>query len=170
MEYHNPRLKIEIKNSLLALLYNKPQDDLEERQNNIIRRNCHILGIPHEILTYKGEYFTLGRRPPGIKTPRLIPELYSVMDEYLKDRETLKTEMYKVSSSITVILNQSNNPLDFLEVFPESMCERIKGLSSFTKASELPRMKKEDLDHLIEATKESILLMKTRMVINLITG
>lgn len=165
---HDPRTKSYIKDHLFDYLYTPVMRHYQERLDGIIIKNALALKSGSKHFVYRGElYCSDGEHVPVLKQ-RLLPSLYSTMDEYLTDVDQLNSsELPYVMGFINQVLNSSNSFQDYLKVLPDS----VHGPLSNMIASCPCRGHKLD-ENTIQKLKMNnqmpIDLMKQRLLINLL--
>jgi hypothetical protein len=164
-----PRVKQTIKNALEAAMYAPTHRRFEAKLKELLRTNTTAARYVHESFTYKGEYYSFEFTHPRFKTNRLLPELQPSMDEYLAEKKHLEyTEVPFVVGFFNKMLNASNSVHDYLQILPESLHSAIYNL--FLPAEfVLPReMTDEQVEAFKEAHKDWLLMLKKRMVLELV--
>jgi hypothetical protein len=165
---HNPRIKQLIKDSLYDFLYTPAQRKFKTRLDTIIIRNALLGGYGHKSFTYKGVHYSCDSVAPSRNWNRLLPQLRDQMDEYLYDLIELNdNELPLVLSFINQVLNSSNNPGDYLRLFPESVHQPIMKLIA-SCPYQAKQLSDEQVALLQEQNKKHIELIKKRMVTNLL--
>lgn len=165
---HDPRTKQQIKDTLFSFLYGPVQGQFKKRLDAIILSNSQALSSPHLSFFYKGEVYC----KEGEKLPRrmnkLIPQLHSAMNDYLKDLEEInEKEIPYVLGFINQVLNASNDLHDYLRVLPPIVHSPIQHLIDSCPCR-TKRLTDTDVQDLLLRNTNSIELMKRRMVTNLI--
>src|SRR4030095_5111123 len=166
---HDPRTKQQIKDALYAFLYEPVQKQFKSRIDILITRNTLLGGYSHKSFSYKGVVYNSDSTHPPLKKNRLLPQLRASMDEYLTDLEELNShELPYVLGFINQVLNASNDFKDYLRLLPESVHHPLQQLMA-TCPCRTVHLTDEKVEQLKEKNKESIDLMKQRLVLNLIS-
>lgn len=163
------RTKSLIKDSLVEFLYTPVEKHFKHRLDTIIIRNTILGGYAEKTFHYKGQQYHCeeGRLAPRAWN-KLDSSLRADMDEYLRDvRQIDEREMPFVSGYIIKVLNSSNAFGDYLRLFPDSAHQPLK---AFMQACPCQTKQLSDarIEELLEQNKDTIILMKTRMVTNLL--
>ena len=164
---YDPRTKKQIKDLLYNFLYDPIELKFRKQLDWIIARNTVLIGASHKSFVYKGE---LHSSEPTFcrKQNKLHPQMRSYMDDYLKEQKVINDrEIPLVIGFITKLLNTSNTLSDYLKILPESVHRPIQKLidSCPCRAKQLSP---EFIVNFTEDNKDSIDLIKRRMVINLL--
>lgn len=163
------RVKAQIKDSLIEFLYTPVERDFKRRLDTIIVRNTILGGYAEKTFHYKGQQYHCedGRLPPRAWN-KLDPSLRADMDEYLRDVKQIdEREMPFVSGYIVKVLNSSNAFGDYLKLIPDSAHQPLR---AFMQACPCQTKTLSDarIEELLEQNKNTIAMMKTRMVTNLL--
>lgn len=164
---HDPRSKSQIKDALYAFLYDPIQKQFKGRIDTLIVRNAILGGYTHRHFVYKGELYNSEITHPPVKKNRLLAQLRPDVDAYLKDLEALNDELPYVLGFINQVLNASNDLKDYLRLFPDSIHHPINHLIA-TCPCRTVQLSEEKIVQLKANNKESINLMKKRLVTNLL--
>lgn len=165
---HDPRTKSQIKDMLYAFLYEPVQRQFKTRLDSLIKRNTVILGASHQSFIYKGNLYTCDITPPPRKLNRLVPQLVPDMDAYLADLKQLNDkEVPYVMGFINQVLNSSNDLHDYLRLLPSSVHQPIQKLID-SCPYRTKKLTDEQVQELQTRNKQSIDLVKQRMVTNLL--
>lgn len=165
---HDPRTKKQIKDLLYTFLYEQVDKQYKQRLDAIIKRNTLISGGFHDSFIYKEEYYCCDPHPAPRKKNRLVPQLHSTMDAYLKEVKELNDhELPRVMGFITQVLNASNDLHDYLRVLPTSVHRPIEKLVASCPCR-TKKLSDFDVDCIQKKNEASIDLMKSRMVLNLL--
>ena len=165
---HDPRTKQQIKDMLYAFLYDPVQRQFKTRLDTLINRNILISGASHKSFTYKGCFYTNDLTPPPRKMNRLVPQLHADMDAYLTEVKLLNDkEVPYVLGFINQVLNSSNNLHDYLRLLPSSVHQPIQKLID-SCPYRTKKLTDEQVQELQARNKQSIDLVKARMVTNLL--
>lgn len=114
--------KQDIHESLLAFIYGKKQQRFINRLEEIITKNTAIIGSGDLFLLYKGEHFSCSNAKRTVrKTNSLVPALKPFMEEWLIERDALKSETSLTSAFIAAGLTLSNNVSDYTRIFPDCL-------------------------------------------------
>ena len=166
--HHDPRIKQTIKGVIYDQLYLPVQKRMTARLESLVQRNTLLGGFTHPSFYYKGTVYRIDDSPlPGLRN-KLIKQLYPEMEEYLLDvKELNEKELPYVLGYVNRVLNATHRLSDYLKLLPESLHPSIQQLISTCpgNACELPEEKIKDI---LEKNQESIQLMKSRMVLNLL--
>lgn len=120
-------LKSRIKTVLDKHLYHKPNQIREEEKRNLIIRAALLRGDGIRGFSYKGEnYWIKGEHVLGYY-PRIPKDMIGAMREYTARWSVIfDEERPQVLSYISHILNQSDNPLEYLSHIPSGLREPMK--------------------------------------------
>lgn len=165
---HDPRIKQQIKDMLYAFLYEPVQRQFKTRLDTLINRNTLISVASHNSFTYKGCFYTNDLTPPPRKMNRLVPQLHADMDAYLTEVKLLNDkEVPYVLGFINQVLNASNDLHDYLRLLPSSVHQPIQKLID-SYPCRTKKLTDEQVQELQARNKQSIDLVKARMVMNLL--
>jgi hypothetical protein len=166
--HYDPRTKQEIKDLLFSYLYDPIKRKLTRELELIIQKNSVLLGAGHASFMYKGEFYSAdSSRPPRVKN-KLLPQLQTRMNDYLKAVNDLNiNELPYVLGFIHQTLNASNNLSDYLRVFPEYLHRPIEDLIRQCPCRN-KELSAEEVITLQNKNKKSIEMIKQRMVMNLL--
>jgi len=172
MQYNGqrePRLRSVLQSLLLDGIYAPIKAVFAKRLSQITDNNVAISQTFDISFMYKGIYYTQypDLRQPRIK-PRLVPELYERMDEYLADlQEITGYEKAIVSGYLSAAVTAAKYPEDLLVLLPESiqypLQEYLEGYPD--NAS---KISPEAVSELQTRHSKAIELMKQRLVLNLL--
>lgn len=165
----DPRTKAQIKDSLIEFLYTPVEIHMKRRLDTLIIRNTILGGYAEKTFHYKGQQYHCeeGRLPPRAWN-KLDPSLRADMDEYLRDVKDIdQRELPFVTGYITKVLNSSNAFGDYLRLLPDSAHQPLR---AFIQACpcQTKQLSDERIEELLEQNKNTIMMMKTRMVTNLL--
>lgn len=165
----DPRTKEQIKDALYDFIYSPVEKSFTQRLNNLILRNAISLCYSHKSFHYKGTFYSMDKGRPPLLRNKLSPQFVPQMEEYLEDLNYLKkTELPYVTGFITQVLNASNGFADYLCILPESVHRPIENMISKC-ACRSRQLSDEKIKWLQDSNKESINILKQRMMMNLIT-
>lgn len=165
---HDPRTKQAIKDILYAFLYESVQKKFKQRLDTIITKNTVLLGATHNSFIYRNVIYSCDTQKMPRKMNRLVPQLVSTMEDYLKDAQQLNnTELPYVLGFINQTLNASNDLHDYLKVLPSALHQPIEALIT-TYPCRTKKLSEQAVAALQEANKSAVVLIKQRMVTNLI--
>lgn len=165
---YDPRTKQQLKDLLYAYIYTPVERKLQARLADLIERNAAVLQSPHLSFIYRGKTYSID--PKGIprKMNRLVPSLHGEMDDYLNDiRELNEQEIPFVLGFITQVLNASNDLQDYLRILPESVHQPLEELIAAC-GCRTTKLSQETVEELKEKNRQSIDLLKGRLVRNLL--
>lgn len=161
-----------IKDLLYTFLYGPVQKQFKARLDAIITKNTQLLGASHNSFIYKGIVYSCDPSQQPRKMNRLVPQLESLMDAYLKETDHINThEAPYVLGFIIQVLNSSNDLQDYLKIFPSSIHRPIEDLIESLVAScpcSSKQLTEEDIIALQIRNASAITMMKKRLVINLL--
>lgn len=157
-----------IKDLLYTFIYEPVQKQFKARLDAIITKNTQLLGASHNSFIYKGIVYSCDPAQQPRKMNRLVPQLESLMDAYLKETNHINThEAPYVLGFIIQVLNSSNDLQDYLKIFPSSIHRPIEDLITSCPCRS-KQLTEEDIITLQIRNANSITMMKKRMVINLL--
>ena len=163
------RTKAQIKESLHEFLYEPVERHFKRRLDTIIIRNTILGGYAEKTFHYKGQqYHCEETRLAPRAWNKLDPSLRADMDEYLKDvKDIEEREKPFVVGFINKVLNSSNAFGDYLRLLPDSAHAPLR---EFMQACPCQTKTLSDarIEELLEQHKNTITMMKTRMVTNLL--
>lgn len=167
----NPRTKLLIRDSIEEFLYQPTRKQIKRRIEELTVRNCRLLKSGHLHFVYKERTYNMDANPMPLRRNRLVAELRAPMEECLADELQVVEEMPFVMGFVTLVLNASNAPGDWLRIFPESTHSALK--KAFTGTDIVLDWSKTHLpDDAVEAMRVKHLdlssLMRQRMTINLL--
>lgn len=165
---HDPRTKQQIRDEIYQYLYSGLLKHFQTRLDDIIAKNCVLVGNSDKAFTYKGEtYVTEGTVAPR-RCIRLNKNLFNHMDEYLKEVKYLNNyELPHVLGYIGAVLNSSNHLHDYIRLLPDSVHRPIEKLI-VTCPCKSVRLTADNILEFQQRNKLSLDLMKQRMVHNLL--
>jgi len=165
---YDPRTKQQIKDALYVFLYTPLLLKFKTRLDIIIVRNALLGGYSHKSFSYKGVLYSCDSEAPPRKANRLIPQLKEQMDEYLAEINYLnQQEIPFVLGYINRVLNASNELGDYLRLLPPIVHRPVESLIA-TCPCQAKKLTDEQVAQFQEQSKESIELIKRRMVTNLL--
>lgn len=165
---HDPRTKQQIKDAIYNFLYEPVLNELKNRLESLILKNCILLGNPNHSFSYRGvSYDCTGGVLPR-KRNRLLPQLYSLMDDYLKDLHQLNQyELPFVLGYITHVMNSSNELHDYFKLLPTAVHQPVAQLIS-TCPCRASKLSASAIQELQSNNKVPISLIRNRLVTNLL--
>lgn len=165
---HDPRTKQQIKDLLYNFLYAPVLKQFNMRLQDIISKNAVMLGSSSLAFSYKGCTYTNEDGPLPRKLDRLNSKLHPFMDDYLKNIKELNNhELPYVLGFIRQVLNSSNSLQDYLLVLPSAVHHPIQTLIDSCPCKTI-KLTPEGINNLQIQNQESIIMMKRRMVQNLL--
>lgn len=165
---HDPRTKQQIKDAIHGFLYAPLIQQFQHRLDDIIVKNCVLLGNSEKSFIYKGERYSSLNTALPLKMNRLHKQLHVPMDEYLRDLRQLNNyELPYVLGFIGQVLNASNHVHDYLRVLPSAVHRPVEQLIESCPCRSV-KLTQEGIEALQSKNKIPIDLMKQRMVINLL--
>jgi hypothetical protein len=165
---HDPKTKQQIKDLLYSFLYDPINKKMKEQVDSIIVKNSAMIQSSHLSFHYKGKLFSCDSGFVLRKPNRLTPLLHPFMDDHLKEvKELNEREIPYVIGFINQVLNSSNNIRDYLRVLPTSIHRPIELLMA-TCPCVTYNISVETVKDIQDRNAESIIIMKSRMAINLI--
>lgn len=159
--------KQDILKNVFAFIYDKAQERSQNLLEAIITKNTALTGSGDLVLFYKGEHHSCRNVKRTVrKTNSLVPALKPFMEEWLIEREALKSESSLVTAFIAAGLNLSNNVSDYTRIFPDCLHSALHPFLSHKNSFE------PILDSNILAFQESnhraIGMIKQRLMLNII--
>jgi len=159
---------MQIKELLYNTLYAPIDRHFKKRIDALITQNSGLINSPHRSFIYRGDLYTLETSKPPVKFNRLVPELRSVMETYLKDIKVLNDhELPYVLNFFNQVLNSSDSLKDYLRMLPTYMHAPLNKLIS-TCPCRVCTASEEKIETLLAKNSESLSLMGQRMAKNLI--
>lgn len=136
---------------------------------SIITRNTVACKFSHNSFSYKGQFYNGEMTVPRYKNQRLMPELHTVMDEYIAEGTDIKlNEEPYVLGFFNKMLNLTSSIDDYLAILPDCMHRAIHTLN-IEPQFRLPRELSDDQVAQFKQEHASwILLLKKRMVLDLV--
>lgn len=161
------RLKKQMADWLLAILYNPYFTRQQNTLDSLINRNMRLQESPYQCFTYKGEYYgPLYSKP--ILRPKLHPELHPEMVAFVEERSRVNVEeMPYITNYITKVLNSSDSYNDWLKLLPDCMKAPVYELLA-SEQSQPDQLTNECVAQILAEHDVSIQKMKQRMATNLI--
>lgn len=161
------RLKKQMADWLLAILYSPYFARRQNTLDSLINRNMQLQESPYQCFTYKGEYFgPLYSKP--IPRPKLHPELHPEMAAYIEERARVDAEEVPfINNYITKVLNSSPSFNDWLKLLPDCMKAPVYELLA-NEQSQPDQLTDEQVAQILAEYDVSIQKMKQRMATNLI--
>lgn len=166
---HDPRTKKQIQDALYNYLYGPVFKQFRARLGHIIIKNTLLQGASHKSFVYKGILYECDQTPAPRKSNRLIPQMVALMEAYLFDvREINQKEIPYVLGFINQVLNSTNELHDYLRMLPDAIHAPIDKLIATCpcRTKSLTDLVVQDI---VQTNKESLNLLKYRLVRNLIT-
>ena len=165
---HDPRTKQQIKEALYAHLYDPVQRHFKDRLDRLIIKNTLLVKSSHRSFNYKGVTYSCDASTPPRRANKLAPQLKGAMDEYLQDLKKLNDEEVPyVIGYINQVLNASNDFCDYLDLLPSVVHPTIQEFVSKCPCR-TRHLTPEEVVSLQRKNAESIELLKSRMVLNLL--
>lgn len=159
--------KQDILKSVFAFIYDKAQERSKSRLEAIITKNTAIIGSGDLVLFYKGEHHSCRNAKRTVrKTNSLVPALKPFMEEWLIEREALKTESSLVTAFLASGLNISNNVSDYPRIFPDCLHTALQPFLSHPNHSE--PISDASIRAFQESNHRAISLIKQRLMLNVI--
>lgn len=168
----DPRIKQQIKLSLVEAMYAPSERRFANKLRDIIIDNSTKAGYSHHSFSYKGQYYNLETIPLRYKNQHLLPELHARMDAYLADIKHLEyTEKPYVVGFFNKVLNASNSIEDYCRLLPECVHTAMAEYTAADWAAHhLPRELSDDQVEAFQlAHSDWILMLKKRKVLDLVT-
>ena len=165
---YDPLTKQQIKNGLMALLYEPIQNQLNRQVEELIVRNTLLGGYRHKSFVYRGKLYNADVEPPPIRQNKLLPQLRPELDKIIRATSKVSDEeMPYVLGFINQVLNSSSSLADYLQLFPEAVHGPIEKLigSCSRHQGQLPS---ETIQSLKNKNARGIELMKQRLTLNLL--
>lgn len=165
----HPLIRMELKNKLVYLAYKATDTRLLSRLHKIIDANTLAAKYSHASFNYRGKLYSKEHQQLRFNSQRLLPELKEYMDALLKDIDEIEnTEKPFITGLFTTMLNVSGSVEDYLLILPECLAPAIK--SEIVKAECVyPRqLTNEQLEAFKTKHMQWILMLKNRMVLELI--
>jgi len=176
MYEHPMHMKNNIKLDMTEIIYSHIQKQFKDRLQSIYKANVVITKRNYPAFTYKGTYYTIygtGLSPAKTRGFKLDESLHPIMDEWLIDTDKVtEEEMPYVQGYISQVLNSSKYLPDYLLFLPEVLHEPvIRRMEIYAKKDIGKETKLQPwvIAKILEDNKDTIALMKQRMVLNLIT-
>lgn len=165
---HEPLTKRQVKAVLYEFLYTPAEKQFRTRLDTLIVQNTLITGFSHKSFNYKGVLYSCDTTPAPRKWNKLSPQLKDQMDEYLQEVDELnRKELPYVLGYINQVLNSSSNFGDYLKLFPECLHPPLKKLIDSCPCHTAV-LEPRRIAELTKQHQDSIILIKKRMVINLL--
>lgn len=165
----DPRMKARIMNAMLNMLYARPLNRLAETRLRLVQRNDFAHGNGISGFCFKGEYYRDNRNVRRtIQVNRLMPELHAEMLEYLTEvSEEIPSEEIRTKGYIQKMLNASDNPADFMRLFPECLLPPVEKENRI-HGSSLGLLSEPNIVLLLKETEEAKNIAMQRMVKNML--
>ena len=163
-------LKLQMRSEIYAYLYTRPFKELTAELDNIILHNMRFQGSHDAWISYKGVRYSdsnLLVHPPRL-LPRLHKSLQPRMDAYLKDTDEVKAESEHVEACLTVVLNASKSLQDYYKMLPSSLHGPLKQFNWIDSIKPAYSLSEEAINVVQDKIADGVLLMKQRMVRNLL--
>jgi hypothetical protein len=166
----DPKTKQAIKRNLEGTIYDNTRRREQTKLQAISTKNMVLCQFPHNSFSYKGEYYNFEPEPLRYKNQRLMAELQPLMDAWLADKKHVEfTEAPFINGLFNKVLNTSNSIEDYLLLLPECMHRSIRILELPAEAM-LPRELSDDrVTEFKNAHADWILMLKKRMILDLVT-
>jgi len=164
----DPRTKAMVKDSLYEYIYGPVQKSYRTRLDSLILRNTISGGYSTKSFHYKGnQYHSESGRPPR-GWNKLLPQFKDEMDDLLAEFSTIMNqELPFVLGFIGQVLNSSNSFMDYLRMFPDSVHAPIKEIMDTCPCC-AQQLSDEKIEAIVNKHQDAILMMKKRMVQNLL--
>ncbi len=165
---YDPLTKQQIKNGLMALLYEPIEDRLNRQVEELIVRNTLLGGYRHKSFVYRGKLYNADDEPPPIRQNKLLPQLRPELDKIAAEASKVcDEEMPYVLGFINQVLNSSNSLADYLQLFPEAVHEPIQKLIG-SRPHYQGQLQPETIQSIKHKSARGIELMKQRLTLNLL--
>lgn len=166
----DPRLKKLIKEAIEGFVYTATKRRFDTKLREIITTNSVDSRFTHHSFSYRGEYYSFEVEVPRFKTQRLLPELHPSMDAWLAAKKELEYfEVPYVAGFFNKVLNASNSVLDYRAILPDWLHPTLDAMN-IPEALILPReMTDEQVEQFKETNAAGLLMLKKRMVLDLVT-
>ena len=164
---NDPRTKQMIKDMLYSHIYDPVEYRLHEKLKLIMGKNKLLNHHDMDYFSYKAKVYSLDGTLIR-SAPKLDPSLYGEMQEYLKELNELnRVEIPYVLNFINQVLNASNDLRDYLKILPECMHKPIQELIDAHECH-TERLTAEEVEAFKEHNTKSILMVKKRLMLNLL--
>ena len=165
---HDPRTKQLIKNTICNFLYVPVTKHMANQLQSLVIKNTLLGKYSHKSFYYKEILYNVDTSPTPLRRNKLVPELKEKMDTLLREKQDLQEKEYPfVLGFITKVLNSSLCFDDYLKVFPEAIHPPLQSLAASCPCK-TSTLSQEQVNELLEAHKETIQMIKSRMVTNLL--
>jgi hypothetical protein len=167
--HHDAHTKSQIKEVLYKYLYDPVNLEYKRKLDQVIRRNCNLIGSAYESFSFKGVTYATANSPLPKKANRLHKDLQEPFKVLLEEIRILNEyEVPQVLGLITRILNSSNNLQDYMKLFPPSihapLLQTIRTCPCRLDELEAEKVAKFHSDQAVPLG-----LLKKRLVLNLIS-
>lgn len=164
---NDPRTKQMIKDMLYSHIYDPVEYRLHEKLKLIMGKNKLLNHHDMDYFSYKAKVYSLDGTLIR-SAPKLDPSLYGEMQEYLKELNELnRVEIPYVLNFINQVLNASNDLRDYLKILPECLHKPIQELIDAHECH-TERLTAEEVEAFKECNTQSILMVKKRLMLNLL--
>jgi len=164
----DPRTKSQIKDTLYTFLYAPIDKEFQDRLNQIAHKNTLLGGYAHTSFIFKNVTYNCDTTALPRKQNRLLIQLQPLMNDWLTDAKLLnEKELPFVMGFINQVLNSSNELHDYLRLLPESLHHPVQRLIDSCPCRG-KKLSNETVSLLQDKNKDTIHLMKRRMVTNLL--
>ena len=102
---------------------------------------------------------------------RIRKELLKIIYNSKPYTKEIQSERVHISGYITNVLNSSNSLYDYLELIPKVIHKPINQILFLLQESEnkKPTLSEKEIDEILNRHEDTIILLKKRLMINLIT-
>jgi len=158
-----------VKDSLYEYIYGPVQKSYRTRLDSLIIRNTIAGGFPTKSFHYKGnQYHCEGGALPPRGWNKLMPQFKDEMDDLLAEFSDINNrELPFVIGYIGQVLNSSNSFMDYLRLFPDSVHTPIKTIMETCPCC-AQQLSDDKVEAILSKHQDAILMMKKRMVQNLL--
>lgn len=163
----DPRLKITVKNTVLAAIYTPYHTRRRKLFEGIMLRNMTLVQTPYECFRFRGKVY--GKEYAGnFVRPKLHPDLTIEMDELTREHDkVMKTEQPLVGGFITAMLNASDSLHDWVRILPPALHSALT-LVNPTGTSPPMKLSDQEVVTFLAKHNDSLQKLKQRLATNLI--
>lgn len=167
---HDPRTKTQIRDALYDYLYKPVLAKFERELDEIVVANTRAIASSHACFTYRNVLYKKSDfqgLPPRLSN-KLIPALVDRMETYLEAKGRVnQQELPYVMGFINLVLNSSDDMLDYLNVFPGVLHAPLKAMID-TCPCHNTKLAPETAEEMRDRNQHPIELIKQRLAYNLL--
>lgn len=166
MSVADPTNKYFLRSRLFSKVYLKAVTEETKKIQRIIEQNAYLDRHGQMAFMYKGQEYCAENYRPQRRLGLLHRDLYPAMEEWLEKGRELQKEKETVLNYLSCLLIRANSAEELKAITPECLHSELPEYGgAYTHAS----MTQEEIDAFNKQNEEAILLIKKRLLLNMIT-